>query len=184
MLSIVTQPSLPTVSPGSGLLDPVVVIALVGLLLNDHLLKAASAGTSWTLLTGKLSDVCGVLFLPVLIVAGVELVGGWRGRYRGPSVALAVAVAAFVAVFFALMKTIDVVGDVYAWSLGAVQWPLRAMVALLSSQALPSVVSVRHVVDPTDTVAVPAAAWVIGQARVRAASWASSGATKASYSAR
>ena len=172
------------VTPGSGLLDPVVVVALAGLLLNDHLLKAASAGTSWTIVTGKLSDFCGVLFLPVLVVAGVEFVASWRHRFSGPSVRTAVVVAVAVAVFFTLMNTIDVVGDIYALTLAALQWPLRATAALWQSQALPSVVAVRHVVDPTDTIAVPAAAWVVVQARVRAASWAMSGATNVSYSSR
>ncbi len=172
------------VSPGSGLLDPVVVVALVGLLLNDHVLKAASAGTPWTLLTGKLSDVCGVLFLPVLIVAGIEIVAGWRGRFCGPSQRLALVVAIGVGVTFALMKSVAVVGDVYAFALGVLQWPLRATAALLQSAAVPSAVAVNHVVDPTDTIAVPAAAWVVLQARVRAASWAINGATKASNSGR
>ena len=184
MLSAMATNQTSSISPGNGLLDPVAVVALTGLLLNDHVLKAASAGTSWTIVTGKLSDFCGVLFLPVLIVAAVEIVAGWRRRFAGPSVRVAVVIAAAVAIFFALMKTIDVVGDVYAFSLGLLQWPPRATAALLSSQALPSVSSVRHVVDPTDTIAVPAAAWVVVQARVRAASWASSGATKASYSGR
>jgi hypothetical protein len=171
-------------SPGSGLLDPVAVVALVGLVVNDHVLKAASAGTAYTVVTGKLSDVCGLVFFPILVVAGTEIAASIVHRFRGPSVRAAQIVATAVAVTFIGMKCSHVVGDAYAITLGALQWPFRALSALLHGVSLPALHAVAHVVDPTDTVAVPGVLWCVRQARVRAASWANNGATNASNSAR
>jgi hypothetical protein len=178
------SPSPPSPSPGSGLLDPVAVAALVGLVVNDHVLKAASAGTAFTVVTGKLSDVFGLVFFPVLVVAGTEIAASAVQRFRGPSQRTAQIVAAAVAVTFIGMKCSDVVGDVYASTLGALQWPFRALFAAMRGAALPTVRAVAHVVDPTDIVAVPGVLWCVRQARVRAASWANNGATNASNSAR
>ena len=171
-------------APGDGLLDPVVVVALVVLVVNDHQLKRAAAATSWAVVTGKLSDVAGLLFLPALLVAGVEFVQATARRFRGPSSTTAVVVAVVVVVAFALMKTWAPAADAYRFGLGALQWPYHAVVAALRGLSLPPVVPVRHVVDATDLVALPAAAWVVVQARARVRSWASSGATNASNDGR
>jgi hypothetical protein len=171
-------------SPGSGLLDPVAVVALVGLVVNDHVLKAASAGTAYTVVTGKLSDVCGLVFFPILVVAGTEIAASITHRFRGPSVRTAWIVAAAVAVMFIGMKSSHVVGDAYSVTLGALQWPFRALFAVVRGAPLPALQAVAHVVDPTDMVAVPGVWWCVRQARVRAASWANNGATNASNSAR
>jgi hypothetical protein len=165
---------------GDGLLDPVAAFALVVLVLNDHVLKEHAAGTPWAFVTGKLSDVAGVLFLPVLVVACVELVASLARRYRGPSPALAATVAVAVVVAFSLMKTWGPAADAYRVVLGALQWPYFAVVAAASGAPLPGVMPVRHVVDATDLVALPAAAWVVVQARARARSWATRGATNVS----
>ena len=49
-------------------MDPVVLVALGVLLLNDHMLKEQH-GNWWT---GKLSDVAGMVLFPVLLVAVFE----------------------------------------------------------------------------------------------------------------
>ncbi len=169
---------------GDGLLDPVVVAALVMLVVNDHVLKQFATGTRWTLVTGKLSDVAGVLFLPALVVAALELSASLARRYRGPSTRTAVVVAVVVALAFALMKTWSPAAFVYREALGMLQWPYFAVVAAARGLPAPAVVPVRHVVDATDLVALPAAAWVVVQARARARSWASRGATNASKDSR
>ena len=163
---------------GFGLLDPVAVVSLAVLVVNDHVGKAAAHGTPWSVVTGKLSDVAGVCFLPILVVAGVELVAAALRRFRGPHVGLAVVVAALVDVTFALMKTSPVVGHAFSVSLGALQWPAFAVAALAQDAPIPPVRAVLHVVDPTDLVALPAAWWVVVQTRARARSWAMSGTTK------
>jgi len=169
---------------GDALLHPAVVAALAVLVVNDHVGKDLARGTAWATLTGKASDVAGVLFLPVLVVAGLELAAAARGRYRGPSARMAMIVAALVAVAFAAMKTHPLAGDVYRYATGALQWPWHAAVAAVHGRVAPPVLPVRHVVDPTDLVALPAAGWAIAQARARARSWASSGATNAANDAR
>jgi hypothetical protein len=171
-------------APGDGLLDPVVVAALVVLIVNDHVLKRAAAGTPWAVVTGKLSDVAGLLFLPVLVVGVVEFALALRRRYRGPPVRTAVVVAAVVVVAFGLMKTWAPAADAYRFALGALQWPYFAAVAAARGAPTPPVVPVRHVVDATDLVALPAALWVVFQARVRMRSWASRGPTNASNDVR
>jgi hypothetical protein len=173
------------VQPGDGLLDPVAVVALVALVGNDHLGKRLAASTSWAGLTGKISDVAGVLLLPLLVLAAVEGWRAWRRRWAGPDPRAALIVAVVVAVAFAAMKTTAAGGAVYAWSLGALQWPVYALIAVAEhAGALPPLRPVRHVVDPTDLVALPGAFYVVRQARCRARSWASNGATNASNAPR
>lgn len=53
------------------LAHPVSVVALVALVVNDHVLKAAFGGW-WT---GKLSDVAGLVFFPALVAVALAAVG-------------------------------------------------------------------------------------------------------------
>ena len=54
---------------GGRVLHPVVLTALAIWLLNDHVLKARWPGA----VTGKLSDVAGLVAFPVLLAAGIEV---------------------------------------------------------------------------------------------------------------
>lgn len=54
----------------TGLLHPVAVIALIVLFANDHVWKYSHP--SW--LTGKLSDVAGMIVFPLALAAGLSLV--------------------------------------------------------------------------------------------------------------
>jgi tetratricopeptide (TPR) repeat protein len=59
----------------SHLLTPIYLAALAGLLLNDHVLKAAAPG----LITGKLSDFCGLFALAVFLsVLSPRLTIAWH----------------------------------------------------------------------------------------------------------
>jgi hypothetical protein len=49
--------------PGDGLLHPIVLLAIGILLINDHVLKSAWPGA----VTGKLSDIAGLVFFPLLV---------------------------------------------------------------------------------------------------------------------
>ena len=73
------------------LLHPAFLVALVALVVNDHVLKAAAPGA----VTGKLSDVAGLVVLPVVLCA----VLGVQTRARAWAVGLAVG-GAFAAVQF------------------------------------------------------------------------------------
>ena len=56
-------------APGDLLIRPRAVVALVVLIVNDHVLKQRWPG----LLSGKLSDLAGLVFLPLLIISVYEL---------------------------------------------------------------------------------------------------------------
>ncbi len=159
-------PSLPLA--GDGLLQPLSLVALVGLLVNDHVLKGLAAGTPWGLLTGKLSDCCGLLFLPVLLVAASEILASCINAFRGPSARAAVVVAVVVAALFCLMKTVPWVGARYVDVVSVLQWPGFALVALIDGSQMPGLRRVAHVVDPTDLIALPFAFSVVWQTQRRA----------------
>ena len=154
--------------PGGGLIDPLAMVSLATLVVNDHVLKAAARSTPWAVVTGKLSDVAGMVFFPILVVAGLELWQRWRSSYEGPQLRQAIAVAAVVAVVFAAINVSDDAGIVYAWSLAVLQWPFRAGLAWLSSSSLPALRPVVHVVDPADALTVVGAVYVVWQTRWRA----------------
>lgn len=126
------------------LAHPVMVLAIALLIVNDHVLKAAMPG----LVTGKLSDVAGMMFFPVLLAAAAEQVGIRRG-----TVAVLVAAIATGTVFAAI-KLSPTAADLYRIGVAAMQWPYHALVAALAGDALPALGRARLVVDPTDLVAL------------------------------
>lgn len=128
------RPATPLWVVGSGgvlgwLVHPVTIAALVLLLVNDHLLKAAFPG----LLTGKLSDVAGLVMTPPVLAVVLAVGAPWLT----PNARAAVAVAT-VGVGFAAVKASQPVAD-YASSLWSVVNG-------------PSVV----LADETDLIALPA----------------------------
>lgn len=88
---------------GEDLLNPLVVSAVVVLLVNDHLLKGS--GLVPGVVTGKLSDVAGLFFFPILLVAlaqGVYLAS--RGRLPKNKRRLAIWATVATGVGFALVN--------------------------------------------------------------------------------
>jgi hypothetical protein len=151
------------VAPGDGLVHPVPVGAILLLLMNDHVWKRAY-GAAWT---GKLSDVAGLVFFPLLVQAAWEIV--MLGRWRGPSRrVLELAVVATVLCFAAIKLWVPA-GEVYRVGLALLQWPVRALTAILGDAPLPRLARVSLVRDPTDLFALPAVAVavLIGRRRVR-----------------
>lgn len=114
-------------------------------MLNDHVLKAQFPGA----LTGKLSDLAGMVFFPLLLVALTELVDR-REPFRPRRSAL-IGAAAITGSVFGLINLWHPAGEVWAWSLGALQWPFRWAVSGGEATWLP----VRHTLDPSDLIAVP-----------------------------
>lgn len=137
---------------GEGLLHPIALAAIVVLVLNDHVLKHAFPGA----VTGKLSDVAGMIFFPLFLQAAFEIVharirpGSWRPSRR----VLLIATIATAAVFAAI-KLSPAAGDAYRIALGLLQWPWHAFVAGLAGEAPPSPVRVALVQDATDLIALP-----------------------------
>jgi hypothetical protein len=139
------------------LVHPVPLAALTLVLLNDHVLKASYPG--W--LTGKLSDIGGLMLLPFVLLAGWELVRIARPGLRaaGPRLAVAsviVAVAAFTAV-----EVVPIGSDLYRLGMGGAQWPFRALAALVAWEPLPGLAPVQVTSDLSDLLTLPAALMVL-----------------------
>ena len=122
---------------------PVALGAVLVLVVNDHVLKAHVPGV----ITGKLSDVAGMVFFPLLLVTLLDPL--FRGRWLLPFACLATGVA------FALVKTTAVGHDAYVLVWGSLRWPLRALRAVVAGNALPSPGRVACVMDATDLLAIP-----------------------------
>jgi hypothetical protein len=151
--------------PGDVLLHPVVLASIVVLMVNDHLLKAAVPGV----LTGKLSDLGGVLFFPLLLVAGWELALAGVGRWRTPTTRSLTASVVVTGVAFACVKPTAIGSVAFAWGLGSLQWLVRSAWSSVLVAPQPRLQPVVVIQDPSDLVALVAlvAAAEIGLARVR-----------------
>ena len=135
--------------PGGLLLHPAVLAAIALFVVNDHVFKPAHPG--W--LTGKLSDVAGLVFFPVLLAAVAELVIPVARRHVGATLLIAVAVTGLT---YVAMLVIPAGGDGYRWFIGIVQWPFRIAGALAAGTPLPAIAPVRFAADPTDLITLPA----------------------------
>lgn len=141
----------------AGFLHPVPLGALAILAANDHWGKAAWPG----LVTGKLSDVAGLVFFPLLL-QGIWEVGGGAVRPR----VLALACVA-TALGFAAVKVFPPAHLLYEHGLGLLQWPYWVARAELLGVWPPPLAPVSLEADPTDLLALPAVllAWAVGRAR-------------------
>jgi hypothetical protein len=131
------------------ILHPASLLAIVVLIVNDHLLKASFPGTWWT---GKLSDFAGLIFFPLFLMG----IFGARSRKAGW---VLVAATGFV---FAAIELSTSAEDIYRYGLGALQYPFRA--AFLG--AFPKFMPVEAYADPTDCLALTALvipAWIISR---------------------
>lgn len=125
---------------------PVTVLAIAVLVVNDHVLKARAPG----LVTGKLSDLAGMVFFPLLLAAAAEMLGIRRGR------AAVIAAAIATGAVFAAIKLWAPAGDAYRVGLAALQWPFRVLAAAVTDTAIPGLGRARLTADPTDLVVLPA----------------------------
>ncbi|MEZ4366251.1 MAG: hypothetical protein R2939_08165 [Kofleriaceae bacterium] len=121
-------------------LHPVAMAAVLVLVVNDWVLKPGAVGRAAPWLTGKLSDVAGLVFAPLVATALVGLVVRRPLSRRRLVAALAVTAAVFVAV--------------------KLSSDAAATVAAAWARLAPGA---RIVADPTDLLALPAlaiAAWI------------------------
>ncbi len=140
--------------PADGLLHPVALGAVALLALNDHVLKPTFAN-AWT---GKLSDIAGLVFFPLLLQAVIELVAKVSGKPWGPSRRVIVGAAIVSGIAFALVQVWPPATAAYRVAWGALYWPLATVGELLRGGGLAPFRPVRAWADPTDLIALPALA--------------------------
>lgn len=136
-----------TLQPGDVMLHPGVVTSIAVFVLNDHVLKESWPGP----VTGVLSDLAGLVFFPLLLVAASELLQ--RRVATTHTVAVCVALTGVLFVSMELMPFAEHALEIgWDWS--------RRRVGLTSSIDLTA--------DPTDLVALPslAVALWIGRRRL------------------
>ena len=134
---------------GERLLHPLSLGALAVLLLNDHLGKSSWPGA----VTGKLSDLAGLVLFPILLQAALELMRGRPSPRASRELAAATLLTGLV---FTLVKTVPACAEVYRVGVGMLQWPARAAVAVVAGADVPAPSPVRLTEDPTDLLALPA----------------------------
>lgn len=143
------------------LLHPVFIAAVATLALNDHVLKPWFPGSSWT---GKLSDIAGLVFFPALAFAlthpWLRRVGLWL-----PVVRWMDTLAAITAAVFSAIQLSPAAAEAWVWAIGALQLPALELTAWLEGRPSPPWRPVRHTLDPTDLLALPAALWAPWWAR-------------------
>jgi hypothetical protein len=137
--------------PGDLLLHPLSLGALGLLLLNDHALKSAWPGP----ISGKLSDVAGMVFFPTFLVSAWEIILAIGKRWRGPSIQALGFATVSAATIFTLVKTVPSAAQSAGDTLGLAQWVLALPVGLIAGRPWPVPVSTRIIADPTDLIAVP-----------------------------
>lgn len=115
------------------------LISLLVLVVNDHLLKGSGLLPGW--LTGKLSDVAGLFFFPLLLVALLHLAGRWWGFSVRRTHTLAAGL--LTATVFAAIQLSDVAVAAYAFAL--------ELLPVIYWHQAPSITP-----DPTDLLTLPA----------------------------
>ncbi len=150
---------------GEALLDPIALLAVGVLLLNDHVLKAQLPG----FVTGKLSDLAGLVFFPLLLWTFVDatqrLFWGQSGLTHR-NLVLCVVVTGLV---FGAIKTTTPGAEAFRRVWGALQWPARAVAA----HRFVPIARVHLVEDATDLLTLPillVAYWVGRRVLTRAGS--------------
>lgn len=123
--------------------SPLALAALALLVLNDHELKQRWPG--W--LTGKLSDLAGLVLLAIVLLVLLELT---RGRVS-PRPWQARGCCLVAALSFVLLECWPPASLFFRATLGVLQWPVRA---LLAWDSVP-LRWVRHVADREDLLALP-----------------------------
>lgn len=146
------------IAPGDGLLHAVPLGAVAVLVLNDHWWKRAYP----SFVTGKLSDVAGLVFFPLLLQALWEIGRSLVGSPWGPSRrALIVAVIA-TGVVFALAKIWPPVNSMVRTADAVLRWLPKVVWAAVHGAPAPPLGRASLVLDRTDLLALPALLAALG----------------------
>lgn len=136
------------------LTHPVTLLAIAVLVLNDHLLKERWPG----LITGKLSDLAGLAFFPLLLLGALDLAAQLLGKSWSVNRRFRVGIVAVLvtAVVFASIQLSPWAEGAYVEALAVIQWPYHALAALLQDYPVPAPRAPNNTADPTDLVALVA----------------------------
>jgi len=136
------------------------LLALAILVVNDRVLKSWWGNAA----TGKLSDVAGLVFFPLLCAALADVVlrVAGRGGVRRRGFVTAIAVTG---VTFGLVKLFPAAAEAYSYGLGVAQWPIESARAAAASAPAPGISPVWVLADVTDLLTLPALwlAWRAGR---------------------
>jgi hypothetical protein len=134
-----------------GLLHPLALAAIVTLLVNDHFAKAYWPGS----ITGKVSDLAGLVFFPALLVGLWEVLRVSARKWAEPTRSAVLIAAVATGVAFTLVKTTSAGAVVWGLGLGACQWLLGVLPSIASGSGVGHIKPAIVVVDPTDLIALP-----------------------------
>jgi hypothetical protein len=141
----------PEAVPADALIHPAVLGSVALLVVNHHFLQAAWPG----FVTGKLSDLAGLAFFP-LVLLGIWEVALWAAhRWHGPRRRpLWIAIIA-TGLVFSLVKSTAAGATAFGWVLAVGPWILPAVAGVLTGHAghMREPVPIAH--DITDLVALP-----------------------------
>jgi hypothetical protein len=133
------------------MLDPVALIALATLILNDHILKSIWPG----IVTGKLSDIAGLVVCPIFMFGLWEVIQfrlGDRGLARRRAILVA---AAITGLGFALVKISPAGAEAYRLGFGVLNWPFQALSSALHGMPFVGLQPALFAQDASDLLMLP-----------------------------
>ena len=141
---------------GDGILNPVAVVAVLVLLLNDHVWKTQYPG----FVTGKVSGVAGFIFFPLLLQAFVEVAALLRRRPCRPSRHVLLACTLCTGAVAVGAEVFPIIDNFLEIGWGLLRWP----VDLAQGEPFQPAALTQ---DATDLFALPALliAWALGRSR-------------------
>ncbi len=151
-------------APADFLVHPIAVVSVVALVVNDRFVKQTWPG----LVSGKLSDVAGMVFFPLLLVGLVELAAAAARRPWWADRRAFVTVAVIVGAFFGATKVLAPIRAFDEAALGWLRWAPGAAARAATGGAAGAPEAGHVVADATDLVAVPfviVAVWIGARAR-------------------
>ena len=128
--------------PGDCIRHPMSVCMLWLWLLNDHIFKDLWGNA----LTGKLSDISGLVVFPLMFVATYELICAFRQRAATHLDLVLWLSLGFSAMLMILINVSDWGAELCRVGLGILQWPFRCLWSL----SIVPIYKVHLTMDPTD----------------------------------
>ena len=149
--------------PGDCLRHPLTLLMLALWILNDHVFKAMFG----SVLTGKLSDIAGLVVFPLIFVGAYEMVWALRGLQAEHTRTILWAGLGISAALMIGINLFDGCAEACRIGLGLAQWPFRSLWAL----SIMPLSKVSLTMDPTDLWTLPALLipYALSHFRLRAA---------------